>query len=41
MVNITFSFKTFFAFLVLDLNIGKKNETFSRKLFTLLQDKLF
>ena len=40
-VNITFSFKPFFTFLVLDLNIGQKNETFSRKLFALLPDKLF
>ena len=36
-VNTTFSFKRFFTFLLLDLNIGQKNEIFSRKLFTLFQ----
>ena len=41
MVNKTFSFKQFFTFLLLDLNILQKNETFSRKLFALLPDKLF
>ena len=40
-VNITFSFKPFFTFLLLDLNIGQKNETFSQKLFSQLPDKLF
>ena len=40
-MNKTFSFKPFFTFLLLDLNIWQKNETFSWKLFTLLQDKLF
>ena len=30
-----------FTFLLLDLNFGQKNETFSRKLFALLPDKLF
>ena len=40
-VNITFSFKPFFSFLLLDLNIGKKNEAFSQTLFALLPDKLF
>ena len=40
-MNITLSFKPFFTFLRLDLNIRQKNETFSRKLFALLPDKLF
>ena len=34
-------FKPFFTLLLLDLNIWQKNETFSRKLFALLSDKLF
>ena len=37
----TFSFKPFFTFLLWDLNILQKNETFSRKLFALWPDKLF
>ena len=34
-------FKPFFTFLILDLNIGQKNENLSRQLFTLLPYKLF
>ena len=40
-MNILFSFKPFFTFLLLNLNIWQKNETFSRKLFALEPDKLF
>ena len=40
-VNITLSFKLFFTFMLMDLNIGQKNETFSRILFALLPDNLF
>ena len=40
-VNIIFSFKQFFTFLLLDLNIWQKIETFSQKLVALLLDKLF
>ena len=40
-MNIQFSFKPFFTFLLLDLKIRQKNETFSRKLFAQLPDKLF
>ena len=40
-VSLTFSFKPFFTFLLLDLNIGQENETFIRKLFALLPDELF
>ena len=41
MVTKTFSFKPFYTFWLLDLNIWKKNEFFSRKRFALLPDKLF
>ena len=40
-VNRTFSFKLVFHILLLNLNIWRNNQRFSRKLFTLLPDKLF
>ena len=41
LVNRTFSFKPVFTFWLLGLNIRSKKETFSRKIFALLPDKLF
>ena len=41
MVNSTFSFKLVFTlFLLLDVNIWRKNQMFNSKLFRLLPDKL-
>ena len=40
-VDITLNLNPFLTFFVFNLNIGKKHETFSRKLFALLTDKLF
>ena len=41
MVNRNSVLNQFFIFLALNLNIGWKNDSFSRKLCTLFSDKLF